>query len=104
MGNNPGDRKRRKEFKSHRCKHPQQNTRDTRDNLRCRRYHRNIDTTVNENSKYKKLLTQIIQEIQDTMRRPNLRIVGIEESKVSQNLFKGPVDIFNKIIEEYIQT
>jgi uncharacterized coiled-coil protein SlyX len=28
-----------------------------------------IDTTVNENAKSKKLLTQNIQEIQDTMRR-----------------------------------
>ena len=44
------------------------------------------------------LLTQNIQEIQDTMRRPNLRIIGIEESKDSQ--LKGPVNIFNKIIEE----
>ena len=32
------------------------------------------------------------------MRRPNLRIIGIEECKDS--LFKGPVSIFNKIIEE----
>jgi hypothetical protein len=32
------------------------------------------------------------------MRRPNLRIIGIEESKDSQLL--GPVHIFNKIIEE----
>jgi hypothetical protein len=32
------------------------------------------------------------------MRRPNLRITGIEESKHSQ--LKGPVNIFNKIIEE----
>ena len=44
------------------------------------------------------LLTQNIQEIQDTMRKPNLRIIGIEESKDSQ--VKGPVDIFNKIIKE----
>ena len=58
----------------------------------------NIDTTVKENAKCKKLLTQNIQEIQDTMRRPNLRIIGIEESKDSQ--LKGPVNIFNKIIEE----
>jgi predicted ribosome quality control (RQC) complex YloA/Tae2 family protein len=29
----------------------------------------NIDTTVKQNSKYKRLLTQNIQEIQDTMRR-----------------------------------
>jgi uncharacterized coiled-coil protein SlyX len=58
----------------------------------------NIDTTVKENAKSKKLLTQNIQEIQVTMRRPNLRIIGVEESKDSQ--LKGPVNIFNKIIEE----
>jgi uncharacterized coiled-coil protein SlyX len=38
----------------------------------------NIDTTIKENAKCKKLLTQNIQEIQDTVRR-NLRIIGIEE-------------------------
>jgi hypothetical protein len=32
------------------------------------------------------------------MRRPSLRIIGIEESKDSQ--LKGPVNTFNKIIEE----
>jgi uncharacterized coiled-coil protein SlyX len=32
-----------------------------------------IDTTVKENSKHKNLVTQSIQEIQDTMKRPNLR-------------------------------
>jgi hypothetical protein len=32
------------------------------------------------------------------MRRPNLRKIGIEESEESQ--LKGPVNIFNKIIEE----
>ena len=53
----------------------------------------NIDTTVKENAKCKKLLTQNIQEIQDTMRRPNLRIIGIEGSEDSQ--CKGPVNIFN---------
>jgi hypothetical protein len=37
----------------------------------------NIDTTVKENAECKKLLTQNIQEIQDTMRRPNLKIIGI---------------------------
>ena len=39
-----------------------------------------------------------ILEIQDTLRRPNLRIIGIEEMEDSQ--LKGPVDIFNKIVEE----
>jgi peptidoglycan hydrolase CwlO-like protein len=37
---NPGVRKPRKEIRSHRCKHHQQNIRDRRENLRCRRYHR----------------------------------------------------------------
>jgi hypothetical protein len=32
------------------------------------------------------------------MKRPNLRIIGIEESEDSQ--LKGPINIFNKIIEE----
>jgi hypothetical protein len=32
------------------------------------------------------------------MRRPNLRKTGIEESEDSQ--LKGPVNVFNKIIEE----
>jgi hypothetical protein len=58
----------------------------------------NIDTTVKENAKCKKFLSQYIQEIQKTMRRSNLRIIGIEESKDFQ--LKGPVSIFNKIIEE----
>jgi hypothetical protein len=44
------------------------------------------------------LLTQNIQEVQDTMRRPNQKIIGIEESEDFQ--IKEPVNIFNKIIEE----
>jgi hypothetical protein len=55
-----------------------------------------IDTTVNENSNHKKLLTQSIKEIQDTIKRPNLRIIGIEENEDSQ--LKGPQNVFNKII------
>jgi hypothetical protein len=35
----------------------QQNTRDRRENLRCRNTIENTDTTVKENTKYKKLLT-----------------------------------------------
>jgi chromosome segregation ATPase len=58
----------------------------------------NIDTTVKENAKCRKLLTQNIQEIQDTMRRPTLRIIGIEDGEESQ--LKWPENIFNKIIEE----
>jgi septation ring formation regulator EzrA len=62
----------------------------------------NIDTTVKDNAKSKKLLTQNIQEIQDTMRRPNkIRIIGTEEKKNDSEL-KGPVNIFNKIIEVFV--
>ena len=57
-----------------------------------------MDKTIKENAKCEKILTQNIQEIQDTMRRPNLRIIGMEESEDSQ--LKGQVNIFNKIIEE----
>jgi hypothetical protein len=32
------------------------------------------------------------------VRRPNLRVIGIEKSEDSQ--LKGPLNIFNKIIEE----
>ena len=38
------------------------------------------------------------QEIQDTIRRPNLRIIGIDEKEDFQ--LKGPVNIFKKIVEE----
>jgi uncharacterized coiled-coil protein SlyX len=57
-----------------------------------------IDTTFSENEKCKKTLTQNIQEIQDKMRRPNLRIIDIEESENPQ--LKGPVNTFNGIIAE----
>ena len=45
-----------------------------------------------------KILIQNIQEIHNTMRRPNLRMTGIEESKDSQLIV--PVSIFNKTIKE----
>ena len=91
-GDNSGDRSPRKEIRNHRCEHQQQNTRDGRENLRCV-----MDTTIKENAKSKKILTQNIQEIQDTMRRPN-RIIGLDENEDFQ--LKGPANIFNKIIEE----
>jgi hypothetical protein len=52
----------------------------------------NIDITV------KKIVTLNAQEIQDTVRRPKLRIVSIEQSEGFQ--LKGSANIFNKIIEE----
>jgi hypothetical protein len=39
-----------------------------------------------------------IKETQNTMKRPNLRIISREESEDSQ--LKVPVNVFNKIIEE----
>ena len=45
-----------------------------------------------------KLLTQNPQEIQDTMRKPNLRVIGRKQSKDFQ--YRWPENIFNKIIEE----
>ena len=57
-----------------------------------------MGTTIKENAKYKKILIQNIQKIQDTMRRPNLRIIGVDENENFQ--LKGPANIFNKIIEE----
>jgi hypothetical protein len=58
----------------------------------------NIGTIIKDNTKGKKILTQNIQEIKDTMRRPNLRIIGVDENE--DNQLKGPANIFNKIIEE----
>jgi hypothetical protein len=60
----------------------------------------NIDTTIKENAKCKNFLTQNIQEIQDTMKRPNLWIIGVDENEDFQ--LKGPANVFNKIIEENI--
>jgi hypothetical protein len=57
-----------------------------------------MDTTIKENAKCKKILTQNIQEIQDKMRRSNLWIIGVNKNKDFQ--LKGPANIFNKIIEE----
>jgi hypothetical protein len=58
----------------------------------------NMGTKIKENAKWKKILTQNIQEIQDTMRRPKLRIIGVDENEDFQ--LKGPGNIFNKIIQE----
>jgi hypothetical protein len=57
----------------------------------------NNGTTNKENAKCKKSLTQNIQEIQDTMRRPNLPIIGVDENDFQ---LKVPANIFNNIIEE----
>jgi hypothetical protein len=49
--------------------------------------------------KCKKILNQNIRKIQDTMRRPNLRVIGIDE-KGDFSTLKGPVNIFSRIIKE----
>jgi DNA-binding FrmR family transcriptional regulator len=59
----------------------------------------NIGTTIKEDTKCKKILTQNIQEIQNTMRRSNLQIIGVDENEDFQ--CKEPANVFNKIIEEY---
>jgi uncharacterized protein Yka (UPF0111/DUF47 family) len=41
----------------------------------------NIVTTIKESGKCKKIQTQNIQEIQDTMRRPNLQKIGVDENE-----------------------
>ena len=38
-----------------------------------------INKLIKENAKYQKFLIKNFQEIWDTMKRPNLRIKGIEE-------------------------
>jgi hypothetical protein len=37
--------------------------------------------TIKESAKCKKILIQNIQEIQETMRRPKLRIIGVDEKE-----------------------
>ena len=58
----------------------------------------NICTTTKENAKCKRILNRNIQKIRDTMRTPNLQIIGVYENEDFQ--LKGPANIFNKIIGE----
>ena len=60
----------------------------------------NMETALKENEKCKTILTQNIQEIQNTMRKPNLRKIGVHENEDFQ--LKGPATIVNKIIKENI--
>ena len=56
-----------------------------------------FQSSLSKKCRMQKGRTQNIQEIQNSMRRPNLRIIAIEELEDPQH--KGPVNI-NKIIEE----
>jgi hypothetical protein len=58
----------------------------------------NMGTIIKGNAKCKKILIQNIKEIQDTIRRPNLLIIGVDENEDFQ--LKGPENILNKVIEE----
>jgi uncharacterized coiled-coil protein SlyX len=94
---NSGDRNPRKEIRNHACisnriQEMEERISGEEDSIG------NINTTITENEKCTKILIQNIQEIQDTMRRPNLQIIGVDENEDFQ--LKGPVNIFNKIIEE----
>jgi hypothetical protein len=55
------------------------------------------DTSVKENVKFKIFLTQNTHKIYSTMKRPNLRIIGIENSEKFQ--LQRLETIFNKITE-----
>jgi hypothetical protein len=60
-----------------------------------------IDTIVKKKkktTKSKKLLSQNIQENQEAMKRPNLRIISIEEGEYIQ--LKGPANIFKKLYKK----
>ena len=48
----------------------------------------NMGTTIKENAKCKKILTQNIQEIQDTIRRTNLKIIGIDDDEYLQQNYR----------------
>ena len=56
-----------------------------------------IDSLVKENIKSNNFLTQSIQEIWNTMKRPNLRIIRVEEGELQ---LKGTENIFKKIKED----
>ena len=85
-----------KEIWNHRCEHQQQNTRDGRENLRYRRFHK--EQGHNNQRKCKMILTQNIQENQDLMRRLNLLIIVVDGKEDFQ--IKGPANTFIKVIEE----
>ena len=57
-----------------------------------------MDASVKENVKSKKEQAQNIQEIKDTMKRSNIRIIELEEGE--STYAKGTENIFNKIIEK----
>ena len=57
-----------------------------------------INSLIEKHNNSNKFLTQNIQEIWDTMKRSNLRIIGLEKGEDLQ--LKGQKNIITKIIEE----
>jgi hypothetical protein len=57
-----------------------------------------VDNSVKENVKSKNIQAQNIQDIWNTLKRPNLRIIGIEEGEETQVKYTG--NMFNEITEE----
>lgn len=57
-----------------------------------------MTTVVKENVKSKNILAPYIKEIFDTMKRPNLKIIGMEEEEEMQ--VKGLKNIFSKNIKK----
>lgn len=97
---NPGDRNPRENNRKDRCKFHIQNTRyrwaeSQAQNLQ------EIDSKVKENVKTKHFLSQNVQEVCDTIKRPNLRTIGVEQSEESQ--LQRPENIFNTI-RKFCQT
>ena len=58
-----------------------------------------LNALTKENSKSNKVSSQNTQEMWDTIKKQNLRIIGIEEREELQ--IKDPENIFNKIIENF---
>jgi hypothetical protein len=44
-----------------------------------------IDKVVKEHAKSKTFVTQLIQDLWDTMKRPNARVIGIKERKLPRS-------------------
>ena len=86
---------------NHKCKNKQQNTRDGIEKLGYWRYNRGNRLIGQKNGKSIKNLTQNVEEIWDTMKRWNLRIIGIEEGEEIE--FKGTENILNIIEEKLFQ-
>ena len=58
----------------------------------------NLENKVDQTEKMVRNHEQNLQELWDTMKRPNLRIIGIEEGTEKQT--KGMNNLFNEIISE----